>query len=187
MTARVLVVDDIISNVKLLEAKLTAEYFEVLTASSGEQLRLLVRRTDGGTETADLKVGSVRRLRATTASWYGPGLFGNRPACGQTLTPGLRGVAHKQRCYEQRAHFALGRDQYGDQDRRDAIERGGYGHNRAFAGVHRARTARASFPHQLFGQQHYWASSAYSAIPRARALAMHMFRPQSSIPRAEFV
>src|SRR5215510_12026027 len=37
MTARVLVVDDILSNVKLLEAKLAAEYFEVLTASSGEQ------------------------------------------------------------------------------------------------------------------------------------------------------
>jgi two-component system cell cycle response regulator len=37
MTARVLVVDDILSNVKLLEAKLTAEYFEVLTAFSGEQ------------------------------------------------------------------------------------------------------------------------------------------------------
>ena len=37
MTARVLVVDDILSNVKLLEAKLTAEYFEVVTAFSGEQ------------------------------------------------------------------------------------------------------------------------------------------------------
>src|SRR5215831_13226489 len=37
MTARVLVVDDIVSNVKLLEAKLAAEYFEVLTASNGEQ------------------------------------------------------------------------------------------------------------------------------------------------------
>ena len=37
MTARVLIVDDILSNVKLLEAKLTAEYFEVLTACSGEQ------------------------------------------------------------------------------------------------------------------------------------------------------
>jgi two-component system, cell cycle response regulator len=37
MTARVLVVDDILSNIKLLEAKLTAEYFEVITASSGEQ------------------------------------------------------------------------------------------------------------------------------------------------------
>ncbi|HWY15258.1 MAG TPA: PleD family two-component system response regulator [Rhizomicrobium sp.] len=37
MTARVLVVDDILSNVKLLDAKLTAEYFEVETASSGAE------------------------------------------------------------------------------------------------------------------------------------------------------
>jgi two-component system, cell cycle response regulator len=35
MTARVLVVDDILSNVKLLEAKLTAEYFEVVSAFNG--------------------------------------------------------------------------------------------------------------------------------------------------------
>jgi len=35
MTARVLVVDDILANVKLLEARLSAEYFEVLTASNG--------------------------------------------------------------------------------------------------------------------------------------------------------
>lgn len=35
----------------------------------------------------------------SAASWYGPGLYGNRTACGQTLTPGLRGVAHKSlRC-----------------------------------------------------------------------------------------
>jgi len=35
MTARVLVVDDILANVRLLEAKLTSEYFEVQTASNG--------------------------------------------------------------------------------------------------------------------------------------------------------
>jgi two-component system, cell cycle response regulator len=35
MTARVLVVDDVPSNVKLLEAKLSAEYFEVVSASHG--------------------------------------------------------------------------------------------------------------------------------------------------------
>ncbi|MGG7518054.1 PleD family two-component system response regulator [Allorhizobium undicola] len=35
MTARVLVVDDIPANVKLLEARLLAEYFEVLTAEDG--------------------------------------------------------------------------------------------------------------------------------------------------------
>ncbi len=35
MTARILVVDDILANVKLLEARLTAEYFDVVTASNG--------------------------------------------------------------------------------------------------------------------------------------------------------
>ncbi|HZY49086.1 MAG TPA: PleD family two-component system response regulator [Devosia sp.] len=37
MTARVLIVDDIPTNVRLLEARLTAEYFEVKTASSGRE------------------------------------------------------------------------------------------------------------------------------------------------------
>lgn len=35
MSARILVVDDIEANVRLLEAKLTAEYYEVITASDG--------------------------------------------------------------------------------------------------------------------------------------------------------
>ena len=37
MSARVLVVDDILPNVKLLEAKLSAAYYEVLTAMGGEE------------------------------------------------------------------------------------------------------------------------------------------------------
>ena len=37
MTARVLIVDDIPTNVRRLEARLTAEYFDVITASSGKQ------------------------------------------------------------------------------------------------------------------------------------------------------
>jgi rare lipoprotein A (peptidoglycan hydrolase) len=28
------------------------------------------------------------------ASWYGPGFYGNRTACGQTFTPEILGVAH---------------------------------------------------------------------------------------------
>lgn len=48
--------------------------------------------------------GSVRRqvehrvhvYRSTTASWYGPGLYGNTTACGQTLRKDTVGVAHKQ-------------------------------------------------------------------------------------------
>ncbi len=37
MSARILVVDDILPNVKLLEAKLASEYYDVVTASNGEE------------------------------------------------------------------------------------------------------------------------------------------------------
>ena len=33
--------------------------------------------------------------RSGGASWYGPGLYGNSTACGQTLRPSTLGVAHK--------------------------------------------------------------------------------------------
>lgn len=44
MTARVLVVDDVSANVMLLEAKLTAEYFDVLTAMNGEDALEIAER-----------------------------------------------------------------------------------------------------------------------------------------------
>lgn len=44
MTARVLVVDDVLPNVKLLEAKLTGEYFDVLCATSGPDALEIVQR-----------------------------------------------------------------------------------------------------------------------------------------------
>ena len=44
MSARILVVDDVPANVKLLEARLSAEYFDVLTAPNGaEALRICQR------------------------------------------------------------------------------------------------------------------------------------------------
>lgn len=42
MSARILVVDDIPANVRLLEAKLAAEYFEVVSASSGKEALALI-------------------------------------------------------------------------------------------------------------------------------------------------
>ena len=44
MTARVLVVDDVEANVKLLEARLTADYFEVRTARSGPEALAICAR-----------------------------------------------------------------------------------------------------------------------------------------------
>ena len=51
--------------------------------------------------TADGRVGPATRkaLAATwiprTASFFGPGLYGNRTACGRRLSPNVRGVAHR--------------------------------------------------------------------------------------------
>jgi rare lipoprotein A (peptidoglycan hydrolase) len=40
-------------------------------------------------------IGRVNVYRHANASWYGPGLFGNKLGCGGTLTTGSLGVAHK--------------------------------------------------------------------------------------------
>src|SRR5262250_114351 len=46
MTARVLVVDDVPANVKLLEARLSAEYFDVVTAVSGVEALGICERAE---------------------------------------------------------------------------------------------------------------------------------------------
>ena len=37
----------------------------------------------------------VRLMRVRLATWYGPGLYGNRTACGRRLARGTLGVAHR--------------------------------------------------------------------------------------------
>ncbi|HZT25615.1 MAG TPA: PleD family two-component system response regulator [Pseudolabrys sp.] len=46
MSARVLVVDDVPANVKLLEARLSAEYFDVITAYSGREALTICERAE---------------------------------------------------------------------------------------------------------------------------------------------
>ena len=46
MTARVLVVDDVPANVKLLEARLSAEYFDVVTAMSGSEALAICEKAE---------------------------------------------------------------------------------------------------------------------------------------------
>jgi two-component system cell cycle response regulator len=46
MTARVLVVDDVPANTKLLEARLSAEYFDVITAMSGKEALAICERAE---------------------------------------------------------------------------------------------------------------------------------------------
>jgi len=71
------------------------------TAASGRYV-LRDRRHRPMSARARLKVGTVKRplgrmnvYRWAHASWYGPGLYGNRLGCGGRLTYGKLGVAHK--------------------------------------------------------------------------------------------
>ena len=64
----------------------------------------------------DGRVGPVtthelaHRWNLWTASWYGPGLWGNKTACGQILRKRLRGVAHRTlACGTRVAVYANGR------------------------------------------------------------------------------
>jgi two-component system cell cycle response regulator len=77
MTARVLVVDDVQPNLKLLEARLSAEYFEVLTATNGPDAIAICEM--GGCDIVLLDVMMpgmdgfevCRRLRAASQSLSG--------------------------------------------------------------------------------------------------------------------
>jgi hypothetical protein len=82
------------------------------------RLRALLRprpaRQSRRAQSADATVASaelgVTVYRPSFATWYGPGLFGNRTACGQMLTEDLVGVAHRTLpCGTQVAIFYGGR------------------------------------------------------------------------------
>lgn len=54
--------------------------------------------TGGASPVASVPAGSeltFSPMRSGGASWYGPGLYGNKTACGQTLRPNTLGVAHR--------------------------------------------------------------------------------------------
>ena len=50
---------------------------------------------DARATSARKRIGRLNVYRRAFASWYGPGLYGQRLGCGGTLTPGTIGVAHK--------------------------------------------------------------------------------------------
>ncbi len=78
MTARVLVVDDVPANVKLLEARLSAEYFDVVTAGSGLQALSICERADCDLVLLDVMMPDMdgfevcRRLKSNIATHHIP-------------------------------------------------------------------------------------------------------------------
>ena len=78
MTARVLVVDDILANVRLLEAKLTAEYFDVVTAMSGMDALEVIQRKPPDIVLLDVMMPGLdgfdvcRRIKSNPATLHIP-------------------------------------------------------------------------------------------------------------------
>lgn len=78
MTARILVVDDVLPNIKLLVAKLTREYFDVLTADSGPEALKIVSREMPDIVLLDVMMPGMdgfevcRRIKANAATAHIP-------------------------------------------------------------------------------------------------------------------
>jgi rare lipoprotein A (peptidoglycan hydrolase) len=47
-------------------------------------------------QSADSNKAATARYQRVKATWYGPGFWGNRTACGMRLTRNIQGVAHKR-------------------------------------------------------------------------------------------
>jgi two-component system, cell cycle response regulator len=78
MTARVLVVDDVPANVKLLEARLSAEYFDVITAMSGIEALAICDRAECDIVLLDVMMPDMdgfevcRRLKSSPTTHHIP-------------------------------------------------------------------------------------------------------------------
>jgi two-component system cell cycle response regulator len=78
MTARILVVDDVSANVKLLEARLSAEYFDVVTAMSGREALAICERAECDVVLLDVMMPDMdgfevcRRLKAGLTTHHIP-------------------------------------------------------------------------------------------------------------------
>jgi rare lipoprotein A len=59
------------------------------------RVRARFRGDGAGTAASRALRGRVYVYRPSQASWYGPGFYGGRTACGYTLTAGVKGVANR--------------------------------------------------------------------------------------------
>ena len=65
------------------------------TTLGAQRIRATLQRRRSAIVTSASPEVSVRVFKPGMATWYGPGLYGNTTACGQTLTKELVGVAHR--------------------------------------------------------------------------------------------
>ena len=97
-------------------------YFETPTDSLVRSFQSAVGLPADGIVRRDTRKRIASRMRNNLATWYGPGFWGNRTACGRTLKPGTIGVAHKRLPCGTKVVFAY----RGSWIRAKVIDRGPY-------------------------------------------------------------
>ena len=158
MTARILVVDDVAANVKLLEARLSAEYFDVTTASNGAEALAVCGRAECDIVLLDVMMPDMDGFRGLPAAEIRsgdalhPGRDGHRAR--QPRRPRARPRGRRRRFPDQarlRRRAAGARalaDAAEDDDRRAAHARHHLARDRhGGAGAQRRRRHRQGRPH----------------------------------------
>ena len=97
-------------------------YFNSPTDSLVREFQNAVGVSSDGVVRKDTRKRIASRMRNNLATWYGPGFWGNRTACGKTLKTTTIGVAHKKLPCGTKVTFAYN----GRWVRAKVIDRGPY-------------------------------------------------------------
>ncbi len=94
--ADVKVLKGIVRSKALLRGSALSESFDRPTTSAVKNFQRDAKMRRSGVVNKTTAKKLVGSLRTAGASWYGPGFWGNKTACGNTLRPTTMGVAHKK-------------------------------------------------------------------------------------------
>lgn len=89
--------------------------FKGTTAGAVRRIQRQAEIRASGVVQKQTRTALARGMWWSRATWYGPGLWGNRTACGQRLRPATLGVAHKTLAcgtrviFNHRGHWARAR------------------------------------------------------------------------------
>ncbi|HEV2752515.1 MAG TPA: septal ring lytic transglycosylase RlpA family protein [Solirubrobacteraceae bacterium] len=112
----------------------TLRYKRSGTSPGAVRVRVVFTGDEANSPTAN-HAGFMAFQRRAQASWYGPGFYGRRTACGKTMSRSIEGVAH--RWLPCGTMVAL---RHGDETVTvPVIDRGPYSGNREFDLAHRTR------------------------------------------------
>lgn len=89
------VLKSIVRAKKLLRGSGVTQTFDRPTTSAVRRFQNKASISRSGVVNRRTAKAMVRSLGTSVSTWYGPGFFGNKTACGKTLRPRTIGVAHK--------------------------------------------------------------------------------------------